>query len=90
MHMHQELGSPLCMQCKACLSLVVQIYCPLNNSQYHRTLYVYCCTNHLCWTSSKKYNLLLFQKAIEFELDQFLLFYGNFLNIGMQFCLEHT
>ena len=47
--------SPCCRVCGAQLMLLVQVYCPLIGSTYHRTLYVYCCTRRSCWPDTDRY-----------------------------------
>ncbi|KAL1123520.1 hypothetical protein AAG570_002597 [Ranatra chinensis] len=44
--------APTAVNCKLCglnIPLVLQIYAPLENSQYHRTLYIFACINPNCW-----------------------------------------
>lgn len=41
--------------CQLPLPLVVQIYAPLENSSYHRTLYVFACINPNCWNHNERY-----------------------------------
>ncbi|XP_052263001.1 programmed cell death protein 2-like isoform X2 [Dreissena polymorpha] len=49
---------PSDMFCKLCgrnQVLVVQLYCPLEGSPYHRTLYIFACTYHACWNKSESW-----------------------------------
>jgi len=40
---------PCCCLCGQKLYHLVQVYCPLDNSRYHRTLNIFGCTNKKCW-----------------------------------------
>jgi len=40
---------PCCSLCGKKLHQLVQVYCPLNDSPYHRTLNIFGCTNKKCW-----------------------------------------
>uniref|UniRef100_A0A146M603 Programmed cell death protein 2-like n=1 Tax=Lygus hesperus TaxID=30085 RepID=A0A146M603_LYGHE len=47
--------APTAVTCKLCnlsLPLVLQIYAPLDNSPYHRTLYLFACINPHCWNQN--------------------------------------
>lgn len=44
---------PLCPLCGLSRPLIVQIYAPLDNSQFHRTLYIFGCVNPICSNQSK-------------------------------------
>ncbi|BES91579.1 Programmed cell death protein 2, C-terminal putative domain [Nesidiocoris tenuis] len=47
--------APTAVTCKLCnlsLPLVLQIYAPLDNSPYHRTLYLFACINPQCWNQN--------------------------------------
>merc|ERR1711860_282577 len=44
--------------CGSVQSLVVQIYAPLANSVYHRTLYIFSCIQPSCWNNSKSWTCL--------------------------------
>jgi len=44
-----------CPLCSSNLVLVTQIYAPLDNSVYHRCLYVFCCVQPACWNQSKSW-----------------------------------
>ncbi|KAL7639466.1 UNVERIFIED_CONTAM: hypothetical protein RMT77_009967 [Armadillidium vulgare] len=50
-----ECDIPKCFYCKKKLLLVVQLYAPLENSHYHRTLYVFACINPSCWNRSQSW-----------------------------------
>nr|XP_002130893.1 programmed cell death protein 2-like [Ciona intestinalis] len=45
-------SQPSCSRCSKAQRFMLQIYCPLENSKYHRTLYVFCCTQKQCWSDS--------------------------------------
>ncbi|CAC5380689.1 TSR4 [Mytilus coruscus] len=60
--------SPSCSECNKPMVLVVQLYCPLDGSVYHRTLYAFTCVN--CkdnkWTVMRQQTLSKIEsKAIE-------------------------
>lgn len=40
---------PMCKRCGRRQSPVIQLYCPLDGSQYHRTLYIFACVTQECW-----------------------------------------
>ncbi|CAH1273262.1 PDCD2L [Branchiostoma lanceolatum] len=44
---------PPCALCGCRLALVVQVYCPLDGSPYHRTLYLFACCRKPCWNTSE-------------------------------------
>lgn len=48
-----EIAVPVCPLCSLHRSLIVQIYAPLDNSQFHRTLYVFACVNTVCSSQSR-------------------------------------
>ncbi|XP_071450852.1 programmed cell death protein 2-like [Hetaerina americana] len=50
-------GAPdvYCRVCGLYLPLVLQIYAPLENSPYHRTLYLFGCVNPKCWNRSESW-----------------------------------
>jgi len=47
--------NPVCSVCSSVQSLVSQIYAPLHNSVYHRTLYIFCCVQPSCWNDSRSW-----------------------------------
>lgn len=51
-----------CPLCGHCMALAIQIYCPLGSSKYHRTLYVFCCTNPLCWSKCESWKVIRCQE----------------------------
>ncbi|XP_063043248.1 programmed cell death protein 2-like [Engraulis encrasicolus] len=49
---------PSCTVCKSALTHVVQVYCPLDASPYHRTINVFACTNTDCQGKSDGWKVL--------------------------------
>lgn len=47
--------SPLCKLCGLPPPLIIQVYAPLENSPYHRTLYLFGCLNPNCWNQNERY-----------------------------------
>ncbi|XP_013932032.1 PREDICTED: programmed cell death protein 2-like [Thamnophis sirtalis] len=47
-----------CEVCCAGLLHVVQIYCPLQGSQYHRVINVFACARKSCWGNSESWKVL--------------------------------
>ncbi|XP_075694815.1 programmed cell death protein 2-like isoform X2 [Rhinoderma darwinii] len=43
------LAFPSCPLCSSVLYHVVQVYCPLEGSRYHRTIQVFACSTKSCW-----------------------------------------
>ncbi|XP_053255304.1 programmed cell death protein 2-like [Podarcis raffonei] len=52
------LVHPACEVCKAGLAHIVQIYCPLEGSPFHRIINVFACTMKSCWGNSKSWKVL--------------------------------
>uniref|UniRef100_A0A182NS95 Programmed cell death protein 2 C-terminal domain-containing protein n=1 Tax=Anopheles dirus TaxID=7168 RepID=A0A182NS95_9DIPT len=50
-----------CMFCGQQRPLIVQIYAPLDDSQFHRTLYVFACLNAPCSTQSQAWTCIRIQ-----------------------------
>ncbi|KAI5712151.1 hypothetical protein M8J75_006242 [Diaphorina citri] len=48
-------STPSCKICGIKLVLVVQLYAPLENSPYHRSLFVFACINSNCWNQNKSW-----------------------------------
>ncbi|CAN2389519.1 programmed cell death, partial [Pristimantis euphronides] len=44
-----KLSFPTCPLCSSVLCHVVQVYCPLEGSQYHRIINVFACSTKSCW-----------------------------------------
>ncbi|XP_040581742.1 programmed cell death protein 2-like [Lepeophtheirus salmonis] len=55
-----ELSCPLC---ESFLSLICQVYAPLENSSLHRTLYLFACLRKTCWNSNQSWKC--FRSEIE-------------------------
>ena len=55
------LNSPQCRLCGLHQLLALQIYAPLENSKYHRTLYIFACTNPNCWNQNESWTCLRVQ-----------------------------
>lgn len=53
-----SLRYPSCSLCSCPLSHVVQVYCPLDASPYHRTINVFACTNSDCHGKSDSWRVL--------------------------------
>ncbi|KAK3091203.1 hypothetical protein FSP39_017923 [Pinctada imbricata] len=49
---------PCCPNCGNTLLLIMQLYCPLGDSCYHRTLYIFACKNKSCWSSPTSWLVL--------------------------------
>lgn len=64
-HFLKSSAPLLCPQCEKMMPLVVQLYCPLDHSSYHRTLYIYTCVNRLCWGKNSSWKVLREQKLDE-------------------------
>ncbi|XP_004530085.1 programmed cell death protein 2-like isoform X2 [Ceratitis capitata] len=50
-----EIKVPSCPLCGTARPLVVQLYAPLEQSKFHRTLYVFACLNPACSQNSKSW-----------------------------------
>ncbi len=48
------LSLPVCSVCGGTLCLLVQVYCPLENTSYHRTIHLFCCVQPSCHKNNKK------------------------------------
>lgn len=48
-----EISIPPCPLCGLIRPLILQIYAPLENSQFHRTFYMFACMNSICSNQSK-------------------------------------
>ncbi|XP_011499463.1 PREDICTED: programmed cell death protein 2-like [Ceratosolen solmsi marchali] len=55
------LAAPQCRLCGLHQLLALQIYAPLDNSKYHRTLYIFVCTNPNCWNQNESWTCLRVQ-----------------------------
>ncbi|XP_077165754.1 programmed cell death protein 2-like isoform X2 [Paroedura picta] len=52
------LAHPFCGICRAALLHVVQLYCPLEGSPFHRVLNVFACARKSCWGKSESWKVL--------------------------------
>ncbi|XP_037816060.1 programmed cell death protein 2-like [Lucilia sericata] len=50
-----EIKIPSCPLCGTARPLIVQLYAPLEMSQFHRTLYVFACLNPVCSQNTKSW-----------------------------------
>ncbi|XP_050435659.1 programmed cell death protein 2-like [Adelges cooleyi] len=53
-----QVTLPECSLCGFQTPLLAQIYAPLTNSKYHRTLYIHACVNPACWNKSESWHCL--------------------------------
>ncbi|XP_014232777.1 programmed cell death protein 2-like [Trichogramma pretiosum] len=60
-----KLESPQCRLCGLHQVLALQIYAPLDNSKYHRTLYIFACLNPNCWNHNESWTCLRVQSLEE-------------------------
>ncbi|XP_018331420.1 programmed cell death protein 2-like [Agrilus planipennis] len=56
-----HLENPVCPLCQLPRLLILQIYAPLDNSTYHRTLYLFACINPNCWNHSESWDCVRVQ-----------------------------
>ncbi|RXM32186.1 Programmed cell death protein 2-like [Acipenser ruthenus] len=63
------LRYPSCSICNGILVHVVQVYCPLEGSPYHRTVNVFACTSRACFGKSESWTVLRSQ-CLETEAKQ--------------------
>ncbi|XP_066291394.1 programmed cell death protein 2-like isoform X2 [Branchiostoma lanceolatum] len=61
---------PPCALCGCRLALVVQVYCPLDGSPYHRTLYLFACCRKPCWNTSESWFAVRLQISSEDQSSQ--------------------
>ncbi|XP_043471158.1 programmed cell death protein 2-like [Leptopilina heterotoma] len=64
-HNDKTITSPQCRLCGLHQILALQIYAPLENSKYHRTLYIFACTNPNCWNHNESWTCLKVQSLDE-------------------------
>ncbi|KAG5885188.1 hypothetical protein JTB14_036495 [Gonioctena quinquepunctata] len=50
-----KLDPPICPLCQLPRPLVVQLYAPLDNSTFHRTLFLFACINPNCWNLTESW-----------------------------------
>ncbi|CAG9853972.1 unnamed protein product [Phyllotreta striolata] len=56
-----NLDPPICNLCQLPRPLIVQVYAPLENSTFHRTLYLFACINPNCWNLNESWICLRVQ-----------------------------
>ncbi|XP_015590316.1 programmed cell death protein 2-like [Cephus cinctus] len=59
------LSAPQCRLCGLYQLLALQLYVPLDNSKYHRTLYIFACINPNCWNQNESWSCLRVQSLEE-------------------------
>ncbi|XP_045213190.2 programmed cell death protein 2-like [Mercenaria mercenaria] len=64
-----QMSIPSCQVCKKEQFLVVQLYCCLEKSIYHRTLYVFACGNPACWNNEQSWTVYRCQSADSNQLE---------------------
>ncbi|XP_073515200.1 programmed cell death protein 2-like [Phyllobates terribilis] len=50
-----KLLFPSCPLCSSVLCHVVQVYCPLEGSRYHRVIHVFACSTKSCWGKAESW-----------------------------------
>ncbi|KAK2584828.1 hypothetical protein KPH14_007140 [Odynerus spinipes] len=69
-------SSPQCRLCGLYQLLALQLYAPLENSKYHRTLYIFACINPNCWNHNESWTCLRVQSVDNESADD----WGDNLN----------
>ncbi|CAI9718958.1 cell death 2-like [Octopus vulgaris] len=59
----EPLAVPKCCQCQQSMCQIVQLYCPLMQSSYHRTLHLFSCINTTCWGKSECWKIFREQNS---------------------------
>ncbi|KAF7400471.1 hypothetical protein HZH66_005655 [Vespula vulgaris] len=75
-HGKNTLSSPQCRLCGLHQLLALQLYAPLENSKYHRTLYIFACINPNCWNHNESWTCLRIQSLENERADD----WGDNLN----------
>ncbi|XP_053979457.1 programmed cell death protein 2-like [Hylaeus anthracinus] len=60
-HEKTTLSLPQCRLCGLHQLLALQLYVPLDNSKYHRTLYIFACINPNCWNQNESWTCIRVQ-----------------------------
>ncbi|CAH8509015.1 unnamed protein product [Schistosoma turkestanicum] len=47
-----------CMVCHKPMDFIMQLYCPIGDSKYHRTLYFFVCINNPCQLNGNNWKVL--------------------------------
>lgn len=58
-----SVPTPRCNLCRLQQVLALQIYAPLDNSKYHRTLYIFTCVNPNCWNQNESWTCIRVQSV---------------------------
>ncbi|CAI2729471.1 unnamed protein product [Schistosoma spindalis] len=58
-----------CMVCRKPMDFIMQLYCPIGDSKYHRALYIFVCINGPCQSSGNNWKVLRSQYFIKFDQD---------------------
>ncbi|KAM9301696.1 F-box/LRR-repeat protein 8 [Gastrophryne carolinensis] len=66
---HVTLNFPTCPLCSSVLLHIVQVYCPLENSLFHRIIYVFACSKKPCWGKPESWVALRSQSLEGHKLD---------------------
>ncbi|XP_034945116.1 programmed cell death protein 2-like isoform X2 [Chelonus insularis] len=69
-HNDTPLVSPVCKLCGLNQILALQLYVPLENSKYHRTLYIFTCINPNCWNQNESWTCLRIQSSEEKTINE--------------------
>ncbi|XP_043286856.1 programmed cell death protein 2-like [Venturia canescens] len=60
-HEESSVPTPQCKLCALRQILAMQMYAPLENSIYHRTIYIFACINPNCWNENESWTCLRVQ-----------------------------
>nr|XP_054755173.1 programmed cell death protein 2-like [Lytechinus pictus] len=63
--MSSRTPHPKCDACQSLLTLVSQLYCPLDGSLYHRAIYVFACLTGPCQQHSYSFRVFRTQKRVK-------------------------
>lgn len=66
---NSDIIIPACPLCSLPRPLIAQIYAPLTNSQFHRTLYIFACVNSICSNQSKSW-LCIRTQSMEKQIEK--------------------
>ncbi|KAK0181816.1 hypothetical protein PV327_000010 [Microctonus hyperodae] len=72
-NLHSNESTLPLISCRLCglnQLLVVQLYAPLENSKYHRTLYIFACINSNCWNQNESWTCLRIQSLEEKSITE--------------------
>ncbi|XP_064652417.1 programmed cell death protein 2-like [Lineus longissimus] len=57
-----KFAIPSCPLCGKPMLLILQLYCPLDDSRYDRTIYVFTCSAPSCWSKDRCWKVIRSQK----------------------------